>query len=416
MRLFNLFQKNRPNSIGQRIDNCGIYSVNEFQSILIRARAQADRNGHCFSLVAFQVISKKGKRIDAESVAKTLSRRVRATDAVGWFDHERIGVYLFDMPANGAQLFGQEICNTCKMELNFQIYTYPFYYKTGKDSKKDCNIAQNGANGLNKLKNFQKIQYVFAGDDELPLSLDKWACQDSCLPAGVNIDPLEPVFGKAIPWWKRTIDVVGAMIVIVLCLPLFLAISLLIKIVSPGPIFFRQERIGYLGRRFTLCKFRTMYLNNDTSMHRDYLHQLIENGKSMTKLEVNSQIIPFGRLLRASGMDELPQLINVLRGEMSLIGPRPPIPYEVEKYHRWFHSRFDVMPGLTGLWQVSGKNKLSFREMIRLDIRYLKQLNIVSDIGIFLKTPLAILQQVISNFSLNKRSEKVMIEEMNSNA
>ena len=151
-------------------------------------------------------------------------------------------------------------------------------------------------------------------------------------------------------------------------------------------------------------------------MHRDYLHQLIENGKSMTKLEVNSQIIPFGRLLRASGMDELPQLINVLRGEMSLIGPRPPIPYEVEKYHRWFHSRFDVMPGLTGLWQVSGKNKLSFREMIRLDIRYLKQLNIVSDIGIFLKTPLAILQQVISNFSLNKRSEKVMIEEMNSNA
>jgi lipopolysaccharide/colanic/teichoic acid biosynthesis glycosyltransferase len=180
-------------------------------------------------------------------------------------------------------------------------------------------------------------------------------------------------------------------------MPLFLLVALLIKVVSPGPILFRQERVGYLGRVFTIWKFRTMHVNADTAVHQQYLRELINDEKELTKLDdgKDDRIIPFGRILRAAGIDELPQLINVLLGDMSLVGPRPCMPYEAREFRPWQTRRFDTVPGLTGLWQVSGKNRTTFKEMMRLDIAYTKKRALLLDAKIFLLTIPAILDQIV---------------------
>lgn len=210
-----------------------------------------------------------------------------------------------------------------------------------------------------------------------------------------------PLFSPKIVWWKRMIDLTGAFFGILFLLPLFAIIAWYIKIISPGPVLFKQKRIGFGGDLFNCLKFRTMKPDADPTNHRKYLSRLINGdtantpaSSSMTKLHDDPQIIPFGNLIRETGLDELPQLINVIRGEMSLIGPRPPIPYEVEQYPLWFNDRFDVLPGLTGLWQVSGKNRLSFNEMIRLDIQYVRRKSFLLDMKIFLLTPYALMLQV----------------------
>ena len=218
------------------------------------------------------------------------------------------------------------------------------------------------------------------------------------------IETIEPFFVRRIPAWKRTLDISGSFFGLIVFSPLFLAIGILIKIVSPGPVFFKQTRIGYGAKEFNFWKFRTMKVNADTSGHQEYLCELIneededgvESVKPMTKLDCDDpNIIPFGRFLRNTCLDELPQLINVLYGEMSLVGPRPPIPYEVEEYLIWHKSRFDGLPGMTGLWQVSGKNRLSFKEMIRLDIQYERQMSLLTDLKILVMTPFAILNEFI---------------------
>lgn len=212
---------------------------------------------------------------------------------------------------------------------------------------------------------------------------------------------LEPIFIKKIPVWKRALDIVGSLCGLIMLCPLFLAIGLFIKTVSPGPVFFKQRRVGCGGTLFDLYKFRTMKLNADANIHKQHLIELIASSKAssnpgdpMKKLPGDPRIIPYGCFFRTSGLDELPQLINVLRGQMSLVGPRPPIPYEVEQYKLWHKGRFDVKPGLTGLWQISGKNKLGFNEMIRLDIQYAMKRSFLLDLKILLKTPYAVYLQL----------------------
>ena len=178
-------------------------------------------------------------------------------------------------------------------------------------------------------------------------------------------------------------------------LPAAMLIGLLIRIVSAGPVLFKQERIGCLGERFLCYKFRTMFVNSDTTVHQGHLNQLMNSDAPMMKMDSHGdpRIIPFGRLLRASGLDELPQIINVLRGEMSMVGPRPCVPYEYEKYLTWQRERFNTLPGLTGLWQVSGKNRTTFTQMIQLDIRYARNKTIWLDLKIIFKTiPTLIIQ------------------------
>ena len=215
-------------------------------------------------------------------------------------------------------------------------------------------------------------------------------------PAKLHLVQDSPIDSDPIPSWKRWLDVMIVISALPFLLPLMVVIVAMIRIVSRGPILFRQERVGYLGRRFMCFKFRTMHVGADTRIHQGHLDQLMTSDKPMTKMDKTGdpRIIPFGSLLRSSGLDELPQLINVLRGEMSLVGPRPCLPYEYDKYLPWQKERFQTTPGLTGLWQVSGKNNTTFTEMIHLDIRYAKTKNLWLDVTIILKTVPAILIQI----------------------
>lgn len=197
--------------------------------------------------------------------------------------------------------------------------------------------------------------------------------------------------------WKRVLDLTLILLTAPLTIPLAAVIALMIKLVSRGPALFRQVRVGQDQQPFMCLKFRTMKVNADTGVHRNYLHELIGSDAPMKKMDVkgDSRLIPLGAILRATGLDELPQLINVLRGEMSLVGPRPCVPYEAEKYSDWHKRRFETLPGLTGWWQVCGKNNTSFNEMIQMDIWYAENKSLWLDLKIILFTVPALLSQVV---------------------
>jgi lipopolysaccharide/colanic/teichoic acid biosynthesis glycosyltransferase len=199
-----------------------------------------------------------------------------------------------------------------------------------------------------------------------------------------------------VPRWKRALDIIFILCMLPFVLPFAVLIAILIRMVSAGPVLFKQERIGYMGQKFMCLKFRTMFVGAETTTHQGYLQQLMKSDAPMVKLDSrgDSRIIPFGLLLRSSGLDELPQLINVLRGEMSMVGPRPCLPYEYDNYLPWQRERFNTLPGLTGLWQVSGKNQTTFAEMMQLDISYARKKTLWLDLMIILKTVPAILGQV----------------------
>lgn len=192
---------------------------------------------------------------------------------------------------------------------------------------------------------------------------------------------------------KRLFDLVSASVLLVLASPLMLATAVGIKLSSKGPVFFTQERVGLHGRPFRFIKFRSMHQNNDDSVHREYVRKWMENqaaeenGEEKTfKLTDDPRVFRFGSFIRKYSIDELPQLFNVLKGEMSLVGPRPPIPYEVEAYREWHKRRFEALPGITGLWQVSGRNNVSFDEMVKLDIEYIERWSLELDLKIALRT------------------------------
>lgn len=194
---------------------------------------------------------------------------------------------------------------------------------------------------------------------------------------------------------KRASDLVVSAIATLLLLPFWLAIALLIKLDSKGPVFFKQERVGMDGRVFLFYKFRTMHTNADDASHREFQRRYItgqpdsnlgDGAQPIYKLHSDPRITRSGRILRKASLDELPQLFNVLRGEMSIVGPRPPIPYEVESYELWHRKRLDMKPGITGLWQVSGRNRLPFDEMVRLDLFYIENWSLLLDLKIILQT------------------------------
>jgi exopolysaccharide biosynthesis polyprenyl glycosylphosphotransferase len=226
----------------------------------------------------------------------------------------------------------------------------------------------------------------------------------NCLPRKTEIDQIgvlpmirlfrEPLSSGA-RILKRTFDIVCSALAIVLLFPLWLALAILIKLDSKGPVFYTQERVGMDGRLFLLYKFRTMITGADSELHREYQRAFIagraeanlgNQEKPTYKLHADPRITRVGKLLRRTSLDEVPQLWNVLLGEMSIVGPRPPIPYEVEAYELWHRKRLDMKPGLTGLWQVSGRNRLPFEEMVRLDLFYIENWSLLLDLEIILRT------------------------------
>jgi lipopolysaccharide/colanic/teichoic acid biosynthesis glycosyltransferase len=200
---------------------------------------------------------------------------------------------------------------------------------------------------------------------------------------------------------KRVMDIVGSAIALLLFSPLFLVIALAIKLTSKGPVFFQQKRVGQSFEQFVFLKFRSMYVNNDATLHKEYVQQLIAgraqshpgngNGKSVYKLTRDPRITRVGAFLRRTSLDELPQFINVLKGDMSLVGPRPALAYEVEAYDIWHRRRvLEAKPGITGLWQINGRSRVKFDDMVRLDLRYAQTWSPWMDLKILLRTPVAV--------------------------
>ena len=189
----------------------------------------------------------------------------------------------------------------------------------------------------------------------------------------------------------RVLDLVATTLLAIFLAPFVLLIALIIKLDSPGPVLFRQQRVGRDRTQFLVAKFRTMQHGADHDVHRDYMLALIESGTPAPKLAGDARVTRFGGFLRRTSLDELPQLWNVLRGDMSLVGPRPPIPYEVEHYPSHWFERFAVKPGVTGLWQVSGRSEVSLEQMIELDVEYVRRRSLLLNLWILLRTAPAVL-------------------------
>lgn len=233
---------------------------------------------------------------------------------------------------------------------------------------------------------------------------DDWEREDEGRGDGGNgVSPLYTELQEADPaqkcalWTKRFVDIVGSLLGLIVLAPLLLVIAVAVKLTSSGPVLFRQQRVGQYGRRFWFLKFRSMYQKNDPRAHEEFVKNLIAGvkteGQQIYKMTHDPRITPIGRFLRRTSLDELPQLWNVLRGEMSLVGPRPPIPYEVRHYDIWHRRRLlAVKPGITGLWQVTGRSRVGFDEMVRLDLQYAQTWSLWLDIKLLLLTPRAVFE------------------------
>lgn len=363
-----LKKKLKPAALNTKFSR-SIYTNKEFTEIINYERIRADRNGSVFSVTLFSSEELYKNKKNLNLFLSELKTQVRLIDHAGWYDKNYVAVLLPETDADGAAILGRKIVNNIdyinRTESTFKVYTYPE------------NWLEHGVNNLSGKKSNTKRSK----------SLNLSAC-------------IEAIFTIKIPVWKRVLDIVGSSLGLLIASPIFLVLGLYIKIVSPGPVFFKQVRVGYKGKTFNFWKFRTMKHDNNQSFHGKHAQSFIKNGDiPMEKLDGNDpRIYLGGKVLRKSCVDELPQLWNILKGDMSLVGPRPCIPYEAEEYLRWHTHRFDVVPGLTGLWQVSGKNKLTFKQMIRLDINYSNNLVLWNDIRIIFATPIAILVMVLEAF------------------
>lgn len=380
----------------------------KFRSELELEMLRSDRTGSPMTLILFDLESGQAQPEEREAgllkLAQLIGQESRLTDHKGWY-HDDAGLHvalmlLHTLPERAHRIItvtrnrfreamSQQKNQALKtLDLACAIYAYPIRPERLEEDEAHTSHPGEEAGGGNGA----------AGRDP----------EGAAGPDSMQIRPQYPsahlLLRRRLPVWKRSFDLIASLIGLLIIFPLFLLIALLIKLTSPGPVFFKQERVGYLGKIFRCWKFRSMRVDADPTAHKQYLSQLIEQAagegdkgadKPMIKLDSkDKQITVVGRILRKSCLDELPQLFNVLRGEMSLVGPRPCLPYEVEKYQRWHLHRLDAVPGITGLWQVMGKNKTTFKQMIRLDILYARQRCLWLDIKILFLTIPAVLREI----------------------
>ena len=369
----------------------GIYPDVVFKALLKRECAVAERNSQCVTVLAFYSTGERIKIRDARVLGGIFADRLRATDFIGWLDARTIGVILPHTQVKDASLVADQVCRRMlprgvKLDYKFYLYPHDECGKWDKDREfpltNNCDCAPAAGCGPEQ-----------GHRDEITSSCN--GNGEGVAGMRASVRPMADISSAPIPAWKRVLDIALCVFGLVFFGPLMLMIALGIKIVAPGPVLFRQERIGYRGKPFMLFKFRSMKLNADTGVHQEHLAQLIKSDARLTKLDkADARLIPFGKLFRASGFDELPQLFNILRGDMSFIGPRPCVAYEYEQLARWHKHRCDTYPGLTGLWQVSGKNKTTFTEMIRLDIKYGHRQTLKEELWILVQTIPAVVGQI----------------------
>ena len=323
-----------------------------FRRSLEREKRRAERSHCALSLAVLRVPAEH----DAGGLVAELLAIKRETDLVGWLDAATVAVLLVDTDEQGREGFLRKVTTlTAERGVVADAATFP---EALFDS-----LARGCAADVEA-----RAQRLIAGEGETA--------------------------GYA---GKRTFDFVFAAVALLLLTPLMLLVALAIALESPGPVIYRQKRLGRGGVPFTFYKFRSMWIDVDEDIHRDFVVRLIHKGDvepappgspaNTYKLSGDARITRVGRFIRKTSIDELPQLFNVLRGDMSLVGPRPPLPYEAANYEPWHLRRIlGVQPGLTGLWQVEGRSRVSFNEMVRMDLRYLRKCSFGLDLSIIVRT------------------------------
>jgi lipopolysaccharide/colanic/teichoic acid biosynthesis glycosyltransferase len=315
-----------------------------FSTLLLLERKRCERSGARFGLALLEVDT----IANHEPVRDLLCSQLRETDIPGWYRNGKVMGAIFTT-LNGAPIdsirttLGTKVKEIVRGEVPFKLYIFP------DDINRELYPEQHKA---------KKPKASFHT-------------------------------------MKRVIDITFSSGALLALSPALVAIGLAVKLSSPGPVLFRQKRLGLLGKEFEFLKFRSMYAGNNPEIHKKYIESLIQGSQANSgvyKIQNDPRVTRLGRFLRKTSLDELPQFLNVLRGEMSIVGPRPPIPYEMEKYSCWHRRRvLEAKPGITGLWQVKGRSRTTFDEMVRLDIRYINEQSPWLDTVILLQTPRAVL-------------------------
>jgi lipopolysaccharide/colanic/teichoic acid biosynthesis glycosyltransferase len=339
-------------------------------------RKRTERSGGGFLLMLLEAGNQHGSQKNGKAlnnIASVLLVTIRETDVIGWYkDASTVGVMFTDLAANDKNAVLSTVLNRVSTTLKDQLTFEQF--------------------------NQISISFHFFPDD--------WDHDNSGRPSNPALYPdlLRSYNNKpTVLAMKRVMDVAGSGLTLVLCAPLFLMIALAIKLSSKGPVLYRQHRIGQYGKCFTFLKFRSMLADNRPNVHEEYVKRLIagsaermpssKDGEGVYKLTNDKRITQVGKFLRRTSLDELPQFINVLIGDMSLVGPRPAIPYELAAYQTWHRRRvLQVKPGITGLWQVGGRNRVKFDDMVRLDLRYATSWSPWLDFKILMRTPGAVIK------------------------
>ena len=359
----------------------GVLSASELRALVTRERNRSERSHLAFSLLIFTVGDESGWR-SAATLSTILRARLRSTDEVGWLDATRIAAVLPYTPADEAAGVLRSIeleLVRASLSLPSRIETYPAAAtrlapprtdRADRDDGMPPTSAGGGDGGV-----------VTAPPD------------NAADPERAGVVALGPALAEIVvaplPFWKRAMDVAGASIALLLLWPLFLVAAIAIKLDSRGPIFFRQPRVGAGGHLFGFFKLRTMHVGSDEM--KSELREHNEQSGPVFKMRADPRITRVGRFLRRSSIDELPQFWNVLKGDMSLVGPRPPTPDEVTEYEPWQLRRLLLTPGITCFWQVSGRSEIGFVDWVRLDLRYAERRSPGLDLALLAKTLPAVL-------------------------
>ena len=338
----------------------GLNSPDEFQDILARERARADRAGNKFSLVAFTFPERDAGAQSTAGLMRVLAGRLRTTDETGWLEGGRIGVLLPNTPAVGAKKVARDVVSSFPRPgaaPSWRVYSYPSQEPPSK---------------------FPWEVTPLSG--HIPTASGNAAAAH----------PAEAFFVSRMPAWKRCLDILTASAGLVLLSPLFAAVAVAVKATSRGPVFFEQMRSGRGGKPFVMYKFRSMI--DGAERQKRELAELNEQDGPAFKIEHDPRITPLGRLLRMTSVDELPQLWNVLQGDMSLVGPRPLPCDESDACRGWQRRRLDVTPGLTCIWQICDRSGVSFNEWVRMDVRYIRSRSLWRDFKLLLQTGYVVLR------------------------
>jgi exopolysaccharide biosynthesis polyprenyl glycosylphosphotransferase len=355
----------------------GIYLEEYFSELICMERKRTERSKNHLLLMLLDVskiLEYGDKKENVKKIIDAMMASIRNIDAIGWFKHNVvIGITFREM----------RLGDGSSSEVRDQIMRRAYMNLRNSYDPDD-------------IKNMSVSFHSFPESDVSAVI---------SRPFDINLFPdmaLESKSPSRVISFsiKKIMDILGGLVGLIVFSPIMLVIAILIKCTSEGPVFFRQTRVGLFGKHFEFLKFRSMYLGGSHDIHKKFIKSFIANQNEFDhssdnqaeervyKIKDDPRVTPLGRIIRKTSLDELPQFINVLRGEMSLVGPRPPIPYEYEQYDAWHKARIvEFKPGITGLWQVEGRSSTTFNEMVRLDLKYIRQWSLWLDIKILLKTP-----------------------------